>query len=103
MSNSETSHLNFTLLLSTILLIDDMMTIAITIMITLSLMCFLVPLFQVYCPRCLTRLFHPALLVVSLEALNFAAHVLLRPVPWNLTSQLCGYMLWALQVALGLS
>ena len=66
------------------------------------IMCFLVPLFEVYCPRAvsalLKRLLHPALLVALFEALNFAVHVLLRPAPWNFTSQAFGYMLWALQV-----
>ena len=33
-----------------------------------------------------------------LEALNYAVHVVLRPVPWNTTSVLIGYALWAVQL-----
>ena len=34
-----------------------------------------------------------------LEALNYVVHVVARPVPWNTTSTLIGYALWALQLA----
>lgn len=34
-----------------------------------------------------------------LEALNYAVHVVLVPVPWNAYSQAVGYSLWALQLA----
>ena len=33
-----------------------------------------------------------------LEALNYAVHVVLRPVPWNPTSVAIGYALWAIQL-----
>ena len=39
-----------------------------------------------------------ALAIWPLEGINFAVHVILRPVPWNPTSTACGYLLWALQL-----
>ena len=39
------------------------------------------------------------MVVWIIEALNFAVHVVMRPIPWNAVSQLVGYSLWALQLA----
>ena len=33
-----------------------------------------------------------------LEALNYAVHVIIRPVPWNFVSVIIGYCLWAMQL-----
>ena len=37
--------------------------------------------------------------IALLEALNYAVHVVLRPEPWNITSVVAGYALWAVQLA----
>ena len=34
----------------------------------------------------------------ALEAFNYGVHVIWRPIPWNLASQLAGYTMWSIQL-----